>query len=115
MLSAVEQILAHLEGSINMPIGTLTFNLPEERDDFQMAQHGWKFSAAIWDLDQESLRPITKHGVIPDELMAQIVEIPVPPTKVHTEEMLQKYTIDVIEWVRSKLYMELNERNLEVP
>lgn len=38
----------------------LTFNLPEEQDDFQTAVDGYKYSSLLYQLDQE-LRNITKY------------------------------------------------------
>ena len=34
-----------------MSKAVLEFNLPEERDDFEIAQNGWKYKAALDDLD----------------------------------------------------------------
>jgi len=30
---------------------TLKFDLPEERDDFEIAVNGWKYRSVLWDLD----------------------------------------------------------------
>ena len=41
--------------------GTLRFNLPEEREEFQTAQNGQAYRNVLHDLDNE-LRSKIKHG-----------------------------------------------------
>lgn len=40
----------------------LEFNLPEDREDFEMAQNGWKFRAALQEIDDDLLRALVKYG-----------------------------------------------------
>lgn len=40
----------------------LEFDTVEQQDEIQDAINGWKWRAAMWDIDQE-LRSTTKHGV----------------------------------------------------
>ena len=40
---------------------TLTFNLPEDNDEFTLAQRGREYYSYLWDLDQD-LRSWLKHG-----------------------------------------------------
>jgi hypothetical protein len=42
--------------------GTLEFNLPEEREDFQVAQDGWKYKLAMEEVWDRIFRPRHKHG-----------------------------------------------------
>lgn len=54
----------------------LQFNLPEDRDDFILAQRGADYFSFLWDLDQD-LRSWQKHGhkfKTPDEVIDKIRE-----------------------------------------
>lgn len=42
--------------------GILEFDLPEEREDFETAQHGWKYKCMIDDVWEKLFRPYHKHG-----------------------------------------------------
>jgi hypothetical protein len=35
-----------------MPKATITYDLPEEQDDFDFANNGGKFYSVLWELDQ---------------------------------------------------------------
>ena len=41
--------------------GILKFNLPEERQEFDMARYGADYHAALWEIDS-LLRNALKHG-----------------------------------------------------
>lgn len=41
---------------------TLEFDTTEQQEEIQDAINGWKWRAAMWDIDQE-LRATTKHGL----------------------------------------------------
>lgn len=43
--------------------GELIFDLPEEREDFEVAQNGWKYKIALDDMDNW-LRSKLKYGEI---------------------------------------------------
>ena len=45
----------------NMPTAKLTFNLPEEDDDFRLAQDGWRYRFVLNEF-RNHLRNIHKHG-----------------------------------------------------
>lgn len=49
-----------------MPKGILEFNLPEERDDFETAQNGWKYKSVLHEFDQDLRRRI-KYDTCPPE------------------------------------------------
>lgn len=46
--------------------GILKFNLPEEREDFDLACKASKYSITLWEIDQW-LRGELKHGELPNE------------------------------------------------
>lgn len=41
-------------------IGKLIFRLPEDREDFELAQHGWKYKC-MWDDTFAALRKLEKY------------------------------------------------------
>lgn len=41
---------------------TLSFNLPEEQEEFQAAVDAGKYRAALWEISQRVFRPARKHG-----------------------------------------------------
>ena len=41
---------------------TLSFNLPEEQEEFNTAVNAGKYKVALWDIGQEVFRPARKHG-----------------------------------------------------
>ncbi len=45
----------------NMPKAILEFQLPEENNEFKLAQRGSDYWTALWDIDQD-LRGWLKHG-----------------------------------------------------
>jgi hypothetical protein len=53
---------------------TLTFNLPEEQEEFQDAVNGNAFKAVIWQIDQY-MRSEVKHGNYSEEVTDIITEI----------------------------------------
>jgi hypothetical protein len=57
---------------------TLIFNLPEEQDEFEMAQQGWKYRSILDDF-RSWLRSQSKHGdkyeFTIDELREKLSEI----------------------------------------
>jgi len=42
--------------------GMLDFSLPEEQEEFQLAQKGQDFKDALGEIHQELIRPHRKHG-----------------------------------------------------
>jgi hypothetical protein len=52
----------------------LTFNLPEEQEEFNDAINGNAFKAVIWELDQW-MRSQIKHGDLADDVHEKVQEI----------------------------------------
>jgi hypothetical protein len=42
--------------------GSLSFDLPQERDEFEDAQHGWKYKSQLQEIWERLFRPYHKHG-----------------------------------------------------
>jgi hypothetical protein len=47
---------------------TLEYSLPEEREEMELAIHGWRFQEAVKEIWQECFRPAFKHGYADKEL-----------------------------------------------
>ena len=52
----------------------LTFNLPEEQEDFNDAVNGTAFKSVVWELDQY-MRSQLKHGDLADDVHDKVQEI----------------------------------------
>jgi hypothetical protein len=53
-----------------MPKATLTFNLPEENEEYMTAVHAGDYRSALWELDQH-LRSIVKYTDNPNSEIYQ--------------------------------------------
>lgn len=42
--------------------GKLEFDLPEEREEFELAVNAGKYSSLLWEIEQQVFRPARKHG-----------------------------------------------------
>jgi hypothetical protein len=69
----------------------LEFDLPEEQEEFDVANNGWKFKSAIWEIDNK-LRSILKYE-----------------QDSHTEQELYCY-----EEIRSFLHNTLKDKNIDL-
>jgi hypothetical protein len=58
-----------------MPKATLSFNLPEEREEYNTVNKASEMSSALWEIRQELFRPARKHGYSDFELTALIKKI----------------------------------------
>lgn len=56
-----------------MPLATLTFNLPEEQQEFDLANRALAMSIAIDEIGNEVFRPARKHGY-PDAKLNELLE-----------------------------------------
>jgi hypothetical protein len=52
---------------------TLSFNLPEDTEDFELASKARDLHCALWDIAQEVFRPARKHGYS-NETLYKLVE-----------------------------------------
>jgi hypothetical protein len=56
---------------------TLTFTLPEENEEFNMAVKAGSYHGALWDVSQNVFRPYRKHGYPDMDMQALFEEIDV--------------------------------------
>ena len=79
----------------------LEFNLPEDREDFEMAQNGWKFRVALQEIDEDLLRALVKYdapkGTETSELYSKLTD---------AEKEIVRNFVDAL---RSDFYEIINE------
>ena len=56
-------------------MGILKFKLPEEREDFELAQKAGKMQVALWNIDQELRRQIKYDDKLSEEVLKKLEEI----------------------------------------
>lgn len=56
-----------------MPTATLTFQLPEEQEEFTRATQAGAMHSILWDTSQEIFRPARKHGYS-DSRISELIE-----------------------------------------
>ena len=76
-----------------MPKAILEFNLPEDKEDFEMASNSGQYHCILWDMDQ---------------FLRQIIKYEDPKTK--EEKLRQKFA----EEFREYLYEQMRDRNIEL-
>lgn len=95
---------------------TLTFSLPEERDEFDTAVNADNYRLALFETSQMVFRPARKHGY-PDAKIQALVdkldEIKVPSMDGYTEEMVGGGT-ELISQLEKLFYQILQEVGVEV-
>ena len=72
-LESLERRVAALEKLSNKTGASLHFELPEDREGFQMAQDGSSMAVALFEIRQKMFRPARKHG-FGDEYLDKINE-----------------------------------------
>jgi molecular chaperone GrpE (heat shock protein) len=58
-----------------MPKGILEFNLPEEQDEFELANNAGKYYSVIWDIDQYMRNQIKYASDDTPELYREIIQM----------------------------------------
>jgi len=59
-----------------MPKAILEFNLPEETEEFECSQNGWKYKNQVEEIWLQVFRPYRKHGYNNKELNKVIEDNP---------------------------------------
>lgn len=57
-----------------MPIAKLEFSLPDEEDDFKLAQRGSEYFSVLFDIENV-LREVRKYDKKPEDAIKEIEEI----------------------------------------
>lgn len=92
-----------------MPKATITYQLPEEQEEYTLAMKGGDYSAAVWELDQQFFRANIKYGVS-NELLNKIVES--LNDKSLTSEQIRDVVESTLQICRSKLWEELSSHGI---
>lgn len=79
---------------------TLEFNLPEEREEFQLALKGSSMSIALSEIANEIFRPARKHGY-PDKELNDLVE-------------KNPDAVEIIGMLETKFYEILEENDITI-
>lgn len=95
--------------------GTLTFNLPEEQQEFRVASNAQAYVNVLWELDQQHMRPITKHGLIPENTIFNMQRLMGLKEKLELSDREVDLLVALTEHFREQLYRELSEENLSIP
>ena len=82
-----------------MPRAYLSFNLPEDKEDFETASKAINYKLALFEIQQEIFRPARKHGYS-DEHLHNLVE-------------KNKDAVEIIGILEQKFYQILNENGAE--
>jgi len=72
---------------------TLEFDIPDEQESLNEHMHGPKYHAVLWELLNTKLRPIYKHGILPEGYKSEEV-------------------LEFAEEIRSFIYSSLNEEGV---
>lgn len=95
---------------------TLTFNLPEEQEEFDTAIKASDYKIVLWDIAQEIFRPARKHGY-PDSSVQKVLD-KADESIVVTDIGGTKYETgagsELVSMLEQKFYEILRERNIEL-
>lgn len=95
---------------------TLTFNLPEEREEFQTAFNAAKYKTALWEISQRVFRPARKHGY-DDARIQSILDrantMSAPSMDGYTEDVVDLGT-ELVAQLEKRFYEILQEEGIEL-
>lgn len=99
-----------------MSKGTLSFNLPEEKSEFEMAQNAYKYQAVLYNIDQQYLRPVTKHGITTDQIkdVKEALHNDYPNINAPTDEQLDAVISILFQAFRDKFYEYMNDEGVDI-
>lgn len=95
---------------------TLTFNLPEERDEFDTAVNADNYRLALFEISQQVFRPARKHGysdIRIQTLIDKLDTVKVPAMDGYTEDEVGGGT-ELISALEKLFYEILQEVGIEL-
>lgn len=95
---------------------TLSFNLPEERDEFETAVNAGKYRSALWEVMQRIFRPARKHGYSNmriQTLLDTTDSVKVPSMDGYTEDAVGAGT-ELVAELEKLFYEILQEEGIEL-
>lgn len=91
-----------------MPVFTMKFRLPEEREELTHAERGADYHLALWEIAQEVFRPARKHGY-PDVRIQSLIE------RLDTlAGENQEGATELVSLLEQEFYRILSEKGIEV-
>lgn len=96
--------------------GTISFNLPEEQEEFELAIKAGKYRAALWEIGQQVFRPARKHGysnVRIQSLLDTMDSVKVPSLDGYTEDEVGGGT-ELVSELEKLFYQILQEEGVEL-
>lgn len=81
----------------------LIFNLPEEREEFELAQNGVNFSIALNEIKNEIFRPARKHGYNDANIQKLVEEL---------DNVSDGKATELISLLEERLYQIINSNGL---
>lgn len=103
-----------------MPRATLSFNLPEEQEQFNTAVKGSDAHLALWDIAQEIFRPARKHGYNDPKLNVLIQKLDslarevIGPTDNSQDLMDIEDATTLVSLLESRFYEIIREYQIEL-
>ena len=94
---------------------TLTFNLPEERDEFERAVKAARYQSALFEIGQRVFRPARKYGYggTVQRLLDRANTMSTPSMDGHTEDVVDLGT-ELIGQLEKLFYEIIQEEGIEL-
>ena len=95
--------------------GTLTFNLPEEREEFERAVRADRYHSALFEIGQRVFRPARKYGYggTIQQVLDKADSITTPAMNGYTEDEVGSGT-ELISQLEKLFYEILREEGIEI-
>lgn len=100
---------------------TLTFNLPEEKEEFDLATNANRYASSLWEVSQEVFRPARKHGYPQKDinlLLECLDKLVIDHASSYPDWPKDEYgplsATDLIGMLEKEFYRITNENNVEL-
>jgi hypothetical protein len=100
---------------------TLTFDLPEEQEEFDLASNAGRYRTSLWEVSQEIFRPARKHGYRQGEiatLLDQLDQLVATHAETIPSWPKDEYGVltatDLISLLEKEFFRILDENNVEL-
>lgn len=101
-----------------MPVAILKYKLPEETEEFELAQKAGSYSHVLWQLSQEFFRANIKYGLqkeVKDKVIAEMYDKDTQDKIAKLDqELVDTIIICTLEAARDKMYEYVNYNGVEV-
>jgi hypothetical protein len=95
---------------------TLSFNLPEEQEEFDFATNGSMYHLALWEISQEIFRPARKHGYSETSIQGLVSYLDSLAQSAAEKEGLSEYqdATELVSLLEQKFYDILREKGINI-